>query len=406
MNKILLIVLGFILLVFAAGCGSTATGPGLSSEFSNSATPEQLSNLRKSYGLDKPVIQRLFDGDLFNQGDPIKMITTIPTPSTSSPARPIVPSPEVDQTTVQISQDSARMIVRTGDIQMVVNEIAGSLSTIKQISARYGGYVVSLQQWKEGDRNIGSISIRVLADQYDNAMADLRSLAKSVTNESTGSQDVTEEYTDLGAKSKNLEVTEAQLQKIMETAAKTEDILAIQRELTNVRGEIEQIKGRLQYLERSSSTSLINVRMEEAVLAIKFSADKISAGTDETIIFTPEVIGGFEPYNFFWDFGDGRTSFERNPSHVYKDTGNYPVGLKVTDDKGYTNTVIRNAYINVIASWKPGNVAHNAWGGFVVFGKAFVNVLIWLAAFSPLWIVVGALVWYFAFFRRRKKHIK
>jgi len=201
---------------------------------------------------------------------------------------------------------------------------------------------------------------------------------------------------------KNLEATETQLLKIMETATKTEDILAIQQQLTNVRGQIEQIKARTLYLERTSSTSLINISMQEAVLALKFNAEKVSAGTDEEIKFTSEVIGGFAPYNYVWDFGDGNTSTEKDPSHSYKSAGTYSVGLKVTDDKGYTNVLSRSSYINIISSWKPGNTAHDAWSGFTSFGKGLVSVLIWLGIFSPVWIVIGLIVWYFAFYRRRK----
>ena len=271
-----------------------------------------------------------------------------------------------------------RMVVRTGNLKIVVSQISVALDSINQVAARYGGYVVNSQQWKEGDRNIGNISIRVLAENYDKALADIRTIAKSVTSESTSSQDVTQEYTDLDAQIKNLQATETQLLKIMESATKTEDILSIQRELTNVRGQIEQIKGRMLYLERTSSTSLININLEEAVLALKFSADKVSGATGEGIKFSSEVIGGFAPYNYTWYFGDGKTSSEASPVHAYSEAGTYTVALKVVDDKGYTNSLTRDGYISIIGSWKPGNVAHSAWSGFMNFGKGLVNVLIWV----------------------------
>jgi PKD repeat protein len=302
----------------------------------------------------------------------------------------------------QSSLPTDRMVVRTGSMQMVVNDISSVMDSISKIAANYGGYVVTSQRGKEGERNIGNISIRILAENYDKATADLRALAKSVTSESTSSQDVTEEYVDLDSKVKNLEATESQLLKIMQTATKTEDILSIQRELTNVRGEIDQAKGRMQYLQRTSSTSLIQIRLEEAVLALKFSADKVSAGTEESIRFTSEVIGGFAPYNYLWDFGDGNTSTEASPSHSYKNAGTYNVFLKVTDDKGYTNTLARNAYISIVQSWKPSSVASDAWNGFTAFGRGFVNFLIYVGIFSPIWIVIGGVVG-IILYRRKKK---
>ena len=248
---------------------------------------------------------------------------------------------------------------------------------------------------------MGSISIRIPAENYDKTIAELRKLAKSITNESTSSQDVTEEYTDLASRVKNLEATETQLLKIMESANKTEDVLAVQRELTQVRGEIEQAKGRLQYLERTTSTSLIQISLDEAMIDLKFSADKVRVDTDEAVVFTSEVLGGFPPYSYEWYFGDGEIGTEASPSHAYKDSGVYSVSLKVTDDKGYTNTINRGDYIFVTAGWNPGSIARGAISGLTVFFHAVVNVLIWLVVWIPLWIVIGAVIWFIL--RRRKK---
>ena len=329
-----------------------------------------------------------------------------PTPSIIVAVPPATKGPALqngaDASISQPALPSDRMVVRTGNMQIVVNDVTSAMDGINKIAVNYGGYVVTSQKGKDGERNVGSISIRVLAENYNQALVDIRTLSKSVTSESTSSQDVTQEYTDLDASVKNLEATEAQLQKIMLSATKTEDILAIQRELTNVRGQIDQAKGRMQYLQRTSATSLIQIQLQEAVLALKFNADKVSAGIDESIRFTSQVIGGFAPYNYLWDFGDGNTSTEASPSYSYKDAGIYNISLKVTDDKGYTNTLARNAYISVVASWKPGNVAADAWSGFTAFGRGFVNVLIYLGVFSPIWIVIGGIVG-FVIYRKKKK---
>jgi PKD repeat protein len=380
MKKILVVGLGLIVLLFTIGCAAksaqTAHDSGLTAPGSSG----------RSGTITYTTAAATTKAPSFSQSAP--MPTTTQIYSGNTPLASNLPSD--------------RMVVKTGNIQMVVAQIASALDGINQVAARYGGYVVNSQQWKEGDRNIGSISIRVLAENYDKALTDLRSIAKSITSESTNSQDVTEEYSDLDSQVRNLQATEAQLLKIMENATKTEDILSIQRELTTVRGQIEQMKGRMIYLERTSSTSLININLEEAVLALKFSADKVSATTEEEIKFTSEVIGGFSPYNYSWDFGDGKTSTEASPSHSFKEAGTYSVSLKVTDDKGYTNTLARQGYISVVSSWKPGSVAHNAWGGFMTFGKGLVNFLIWVGIFSPIWIVIGLAVWYYGFHRRNK----
>ena len=81
---------------------------------------------------------------------------------------------------------------------------------------------------------------------------------------------MTEEYVDLQSRLKNLEATEAQLLKIMERSGTIPDVLAVQRELTNVRGQIEMTKGRMQYLERNveMASITVNLALAEEVLPI------------------------------------------------------------------------------------------------------------------------------------------
>ena len=186
----------------------------------------------------------------------------------------------------------------------------------------------------------------------------------------------------------------------MQTATKTQDILDIQREITNVRGQIEQIKARMLYLERTSSTSLISLRLEQASLAVKITTNKIKADVGEKIQFTGDVSGGFAPYSYEWTFGDGETSNIKAPAYSYNSAGSYTVTLKVTDTKGYTSTETRTDYISVVG-WAPGNAAKAAWNGLIGFAKVLVDILIWLAIFSPVWIVIAGIIILVS--RRKKK---
>jgi hypothetical protein len=188
----------------------------------------------------------------------------------------------------------------------------------------------------------------------------------------------------------------------MEKAEKVEDVLAVQRELSKVRGEIEQTKGRMQYLERTSETSLIEVRLEQAKLDVNFTANKARVKEGEEVWFDSRVAGGFAPYSYEWDFGDGETSTANNPAHAYKAPGTYTVTLRVTDDKGNTDTETRKDYITVLPGWNAGTVASSARNGLVTFGHVLADIFIWLGIFSPAWIVIGGLVYWFWWRRRRK----
>jgi predicted small secreted protein len=170
-----------------------------------------------------------------------------------------------------------RMIVRNGDMSLIVEDVLQARDEIAQLASRLDGFVVSSRVSGEGGDMRGNISIRVPDENFEPALADLRQLAVRVDSESTSSRDVTEEYIDLEARLKNAEATESQYLALLDRADDVEDILRIYDSLSRVRQEIEQIKGRLQYLERTSSTSLISVQLrpetsEKPVVPVGWSA--------------------------------------------------------------------------------------------------------------------------------------
>ena len=156
-----------------------------------------------------------------------------------------------------------RKIVKTGHLTLEVDSIAKAMDNITGVASDLDGYVVSSNKHEDDNRTFGRVSIRVPADRFDEAFNRLRQLAVTVPYENTESRDVTEEYTDLESQLHNLEATEAQYLALLDKAKTVEDILKVQRELSNVRGEIERIKGRMQYLERTSDMSLIEVNLQE-----------------------------------------------------------------------------------------------------------------------------------------------
>ena len=321
--------------------------------------------------------------------------------SMSKAGAPVAVAPEALATGEQWATE--RMIVRTGNIALVVTDVPIAIDQITGMTDGFEGYVVSSNVWRENERLVGSITIRVTAKHFANAMKALRELAVDVSSESSSSKDVTEEYVDLSAKLSNLEATEAQLLSIMAKAETVEDILNVQRELSRTRGEIEQTKARLQYLERTSATSLITVRLEQSQLGVKFTASTARVKEGEKVQFYSEIAGGFAPYSYEWDFGDGSTSTEEMPTHTYKTDGSYTVSLTVTDDRNNTETETRTGYIVVLPGWSAGIIAGGAWNGLVAFGRGLANMFIWIGIFSPVWIGIGGIVYGIIYWRRRRR---
>ena len=130
-----------------------------------------------------------------------------------------------------------------------------------------------------GDKVLeANITIRVDSTQLEMVMERIRALTpnaeEDVLSENISGQDVTKEYVDLESQLRNLKQTEAQLQKIMDQATQTEDVLAVYRELTSIREQIEVKTGQMKYYEESAALSLVSVyiQAQEAVAPIKLGS--------------------------------------------------------------------------------------------------------------------------------------
>lgn len=195
-------------------------------------------------------------------------------PSTEPMPTPAPASPDVDKSWESseeyypgddVTIPSERMIVRNGSISLVVKDVTEARDEIEQLAAGLGGWVVGSNIYGEAENMRGWISIRVGSDKFDQALSELRALAVRVSSESTSTQDITEEYVDLQSRLKNAEATEAQYLALLQQAEEVDDILSIYDALSRIRYEIEQIKGRIQYLEQTSAMSLISVDLTPAV---------------------------------------------------------------------------------------------------------------------------------------------
>jgi Flp pilus assembly protein TadB len=107
--------------------------------------------------------------------------------------------------------------------------------------------------------------LRIPAESFDQARERIKGLALEVEGENVSGQDVTEEYIDLEARLGNLEMAEEELRELLASAQEThkdaDSILAIYQEITNVRQQIEQIKGRMQYLENAAALATLTISL-------------------------------------------------------------------------------------------------------------------------------------------------
>jgi Domain of unknown function (DUF4349) len=159
-----------------------------------------------------------------------------------------------------------RMIVRTVTMTIAVSNVQESFKKIEQLVSAQRGYLAGTSIRQDGDRQVATLTLRVPADPatYQATLEQLRGLAERVVDEQSQAQDVTEEYVDLESRMRNLQASEQALLAVLAKAQRVEDIIQVQRELTNVRGQIEQIQGRKQALERRADMATITLTVREA----------------------------------------------------------------------------------------------------------------------------------------------
>jgi hypothetical protein len=184
-------------------------------------------------------------------------------------------APAADQE-LQTSESPMRMVIKDASLSIVVEDPGVTMDAISTLADTLGGYVVSsnlYQTQTAGGQDVpqANISIRVPAEKLDQALETIKNGAGQILSENVSGQDVTQEYTDLESRLRNLERAEEQLAEIMDQAWDTDDVLSVYNRLVEVQEQIEIIKGQMQYYERSAAMSSISIYIQanEAVQPLK-----------------------------------------------------------------------------------------------------------------------------------------
>jgi hypothetical protein len=158
-----------------------------------------------------------------------------------------------------------RLIIRNVSMTLVVPNVVEAYRQIELIAAEQGGLVAGSQVKQEGERTVATVTLRVPADgrAYQATLDRVRNLADRVLDEQGQTQDASEEHVYLESRLRNLRATETSLLALYDRAGRLEDVFAVQREITNVRGQIEQAEGRKQALERRAAMATLTLQIRE-----------------------------------------------------------------------------------------------------------------------------------------------
>ena len=169
----------------------------------------------------------------------------------AQPAASAAPMPGITEDGVGAAVDDAR-IIRTGTIELEVKDVPTALVTARDGIRAMGGYVGASRTENVEDRPLAQITYRIPAARWEDALDLLRGLngqTSKVVTEQTEAVEVTGQVIDLEARIRNLRASETALQKIATGATRISDVLEVEQQLTNVRGQIEQLSAQLADLQ-------------------------------------------------------------------------------------------------------------------------------------------------------------
>jgi hypothetical protein len=181
----------------------------------------------------------------------------------------------------QIADAAARspdlLIVRTGQLEIVVRDLRVAVADADKRITAAGGYVSSSEESASGEDASASVVYRIPADRWDDALAAVRGLASETRHAQVQTEVVTSQVVDLGARIANLRASEAALQAIMVKSTAIRDVLDVQAKLTDVRGQIEQLVAEKTVLEGRAAFGTLTVVFN---LPTTLAAEEVRRGWD------------------------------------------------------------------------------------------------------------------------------
>lgn len=208
----------------------------------------------------------------------------------------------------ETAEAADRKIIRNAEITIEVPSTTDAQHQVTSIAETHGGFIVTSEA-KQRESNDPAqrtldikLVVRVPSNQFGRAFDEIKRLAGNTPSENVTSQDVTEDFIDLEARIKTQKALEVQFLEIMRQANKIADALEVQRQIAEVRTDIEKLEGRKRFLENRSSLSTINVNIQtpKPVIAITETgfrqslreavSDSITLASDLVLFFTRFLI--------------------------------------------------------------------------------------------------------------------
>ena len=165
-----------------------------------------------------------------------------------------------------------RLVIKESTLSLLVKNVIEAQKEISQKAQELGGYLVqsNVSHPQETEATSGWITVRVPQEKLEEALNYFRGLAVKVVSETISGRDVTDEYVDIDARLATLLKTKAKFEEILAKAQNVQEILEVRRELINLQQQVDNLKGRQNYLEKNAQVSRVTIYLATDELALPY----------------------------------------------------------------------------------------------------------------------------------------
>lgn len=270
MKKLLTIILA-LTMIFAlfAGCGSSENSFDMSSSAMQSPAPmaapaapaaESRAIASKGFQMTAEAEMAMPEEAPMDMRDEAAMESSIAGGGDEGGIAGPLANPVVD----------SRKIIKNVSMQLQTQSFDKAVDSVSRIAESFGGYIQDSyiegrDMYNERGARAANFTIRIPSDALDSFVNSFGGDEFNVISKSQNSEDVTERYFDSKARLDALKVQEERLMAMLEKAAELEYLLQVEKELMNVRYEIESLTASLKRLDSYVSLSTATIYLVEVV---------------------------------------------------------------------------------------------------------------------------------------------
>lgn len=186
------------------------------------------------------------------------------------------------ESAANVPDGAERMVVGTYNISSLVKDAKGFLDSVSAKVSSLGGFVVSSNlRTPESTTASGNVSLRIPSQNLAELKSFIADSSVKIVSENKSASDVTDQYYDNAARMDTLNKTKAIYEDMLDKAVTVEEVMKVQQQIINIQTQIDSVKGRQMYLEKTTST---------VIVSLNFSTDELELPYAPENKFRPAVV--------------------------------------------------------------------------------------------------------------------